>query len=101
MGNFASSFLSEIWQKFSFRNFASSFGFNMAYHDNTREVKEHDTDFDLALKLQFDDYQSGPLENGSDFESPSSSPPRFGKMFVVFVINTKMWRLRFSVKFGQ
>ena len=99
MGNFASSFLSEILQKFSFRNFASSFGFNMAYHD-TREVKEHDTDFDLALKLQFDDYQS-PLENGSDFESPSSSPPRFGKMFVVFVINTKMWRLKFSVKFGQ
>ena len=54
MGNFASSFLSEIFRKFSFRNFASNFGFNMAYRD-TKEVKEHDKDFDLALKLQFDD----------------------------------------------
>ena len=83
MGNFASSFLSEILQKFSFRNFASNFGFNMAYHDTTREVKEHDTDFDLALKLQFDDYQL-PFDNGSDFESPFSSPPRFGKIFGFF-----------------
>ena len=82
MGNFASSFLSEILQKFSFRNFASNFGFNMAYRD-TKEVKEHDKDFDLALKLQFDDYQS-PFENGSDFESPYSSAPRFGKIFGLF-----------------
>jgi hypothetical protein len=86
MGNFASSFLSEIFQKFSFRNFASNFGFNMAYHD-TREVKKHDIDFDLALKLQFDDYQS-PFENGSDFESPFSSPPRFGKIFGFFTLMT-------------
>ena len=83
MGNFASSFLSEILQKFSFRNFASNFGFNMAFHD-TREVKQHEMDFDLALKLQFDDYQS-PFENGSDFESPYSSPPRFGKIFGFFI----------------
>ena len=54
----------------------------MAYHD-TREVKKHDIDFDLALKLQFDDYQS-PFENGFDFESPSSSSPRFGKIFEFF-----------------
>ena len=58
----------------------------MAYHD-TRKVKEHDTDFDLALKLQFDDYQL-PLENGSDFESPFSSPPRFGKIFEFFSFGT-------------
>ena len=83
MGNFASIFLSEIFQKFSFRNSASNFGFNMAYRD-TREVKEHDKDFDLALKLQFDDYQS-PFENGSDFESPYSSAPRFGKIFGLFI----------------
>ena len=56
----------------------------MAYHDTTREVKEHDTDFDLALKLQFDDYQL-PLENGSDFESPFS---RFGKIFEFFSFGT-------------
>ena len=58
----------------------------MAYHD-TREFKEHDTDFDLALKLQFDDYQL-PLENGSDFESPFSSPPRFGTIFEFFSFGT-------------
>ena len=86
MGNFASSFLSEILQKFSFRNFASNFGFNMAYRD-TKEVKELDKDFDLALKLQFDDYQS-PFENGSDFESPFSGPPRFGKIFGLFTFKT-------------
>ena len=82
MGNFASSFLSEIFQKFSFRNSASNFGFNMAHHD-TREVKELDKDFDLALKLQFDDYQS-PFENGSDFDSA----PRFGKIFGFFTFMT-------------
>ena len=54
----------------------------MAYHD-TREVKKHDIDFDLALKLQFDDYQS-PFENGSDFDSA----PRFGKIFVLFTFMT-------------